>query len=209
MARMGAGLDAAVWQGPWKAMDAVFCDIAALVTAWRSRAAGRTRHTRREARAAMELVCSTMLGRTFPWLMLLGLIAILGRPVDIPSLPATDTDTAAVLDDILEQQDVYPEKNPSGHTMLPSWGGIALDLLVTGVSFGWWLRRRWRQEKRQRPSDSPGTGCHGYECRKELLQLLRDNRALMRMCLGRRPLPGEKRLRKWGLWKRRRLYFSP
>ena len=41
------------------------------------------------------------------------------------------------------------------------------------------------QEKDQSPSDSPWTGCQGYECYKELLQLLKDNRALMRMCLSR------------------------
>ncbi|KAF4799290.1 hypothetical protein TURU_056445 [Turdus rufiventris] len=67
------------------------------------------------------------------------------------------------------------------------------------------------QEKDRSPSDSPGTGCQGHDSYEELLQLLKDNRALMQMCLSRHPLQrfGEKRTRKWGLWKSRRLYFSP
>lgn len=67
------------------------------------------------------------------------------------------------------------------------------------------------QEKRQSPSASAGPGCQGHGRCKELLQLLRDSRALMRLCLRHRPRqrPGEKRPRKWGVWKRRRIYFSP
>ncbi|RLW11225.1 hypothetical protein DV515_00001809, partial [Chloebia gouldiae] len=98
---------------------------------------------------------------------------------------------------------------------LLSWSRLILDLLVTGILLGWWLckrlRRRRREEKQQSPAASAGTGCRRRGCCKELLQLLRDNRALMRLCLRHRPpqRPRDRRPRKWGVWNRRRLYFSP
>lgn len=83
-----------------------------------------------------------MVRRIFLWLLPLGLIAILGRPLNISSGPATDTDTSAVLAEALEQQDVNPGTTPSERMSLLSWNFIALDLLVSGLSFCWWLWRR-------------------------------------------------------------------
>ncbi|XP_053853523.1 uncharacterized protein LOC128818317 [Vidua macroura] len=156
---------------------------------------------------------STMAGQGFPWLLPLALLVILDRPLDTSSRPAGDAGTSALLAEVPEQWDVCPATTPLEHVELLSLSCVALDLLVTGVSLSWWLRKRlrscWREEKHQSPSVSAGTGCQRHGCCKELLQLLRDNRALMRLCV--RPLqrPRKKKPRKWGIWNRRRLYFSP
>lgn len=67
------------------------------------------------------------------------------------------------------------------------------------------------QEKSQSAWASARPCCQG--CSKELLQLLLDNRALMKMALlqspRQRPVPRGKRRRNPGAPKRRRLHFSP
>ncbi|TRZ24164.1 hypothetical protein HGM15179_002850 [Zosterops borbonicus] len=95
-------------------------------------------------------------------------------------------------------------------------GALALLLRALGLCWllGRWLWRRWGQEKSPsaRSSARPRCRCHG--CSRELLQLLRDNRALLRRCLRQScrhgPEPGGKRRRRPSPHKsRRRLHFSP
>lgn len=66
------------------------------------------------------------------------------------------------------------------------------------------------QEKSQSAWASARPCCQG--CSKELLQLLLDNRALMKMALlqssRQRPVPRGTRAKKCGLWQRRGLQFS-
>ncbi|XP_023775267.1 uncharacterized protein LOC111923651 isoform X2 [Cyanistes caeruleus] len=158
---------------------------------------------------------SSMEGQSFPWILPLALLVVLGHPLDTSVCPAVNTGTSAVLDETLEQWDLSPEMTPLRRVELTSWRFKNLDLLMVAISLGWWLSRSlwrfWGEEEQPSPPASTGTGYQGHSCCKEMFQLLRDSRTLMWLYLHRHPLqrPGEKRPRKWGLWKRRKIYFSP
>ncbi|KAL9851366.1 uncharacterized protein GJ701_004245 [Geothlypis trichas] len=136
-----------------------------------------------------------MAGQGLSWTLQVYLLMLLVHPLDPSSRPERDMGTSGLLPEELELQDVDPEAAPWVDLALVSWTCFLVGLLIAGIVLGCYLARRlwrrWREEKlRSRPARAvpPCCGCcRGRGCPRKLLQLLRQNRALMRLCLRHRP----------------------
>ncbi|XP_023775265.1 uncharacterized protein LOC111923651 isoform X1 [Cyanistes caeruleus] len=122
---------------------------------------------------------SSMEGQSFPWILPLALLVVLGHPLDTSVCPAVNTGTSAVLDETLEQWDLSPEMTPLRRVELTSWRFKNLDLLMVAISLGWWLSRSlwrfWGEVRERRKSGGAAKPPGLYRDRLPGTQLLQGN----------------------------------
>ncbi|XP_031982255.1 uncharacterized protein LOC116452170 [Corvus moneduloides] len=157
-------------------------------------------------------VSSTMLSQG-----LLRLLPLLVQPLDPSSHAAGDTGSWDALPQALEEQEaVAPGRDAMLVLEALPWICAAVALILRGFYVGWvlvrGLRRRWGEAKSQSAGASARPCCQGHGCSEELLQLLLENQALMKMSLlqssRQRPVPRGRRRRNAGTQKSR-LHLSP
>ncbi|XP_053831858.1 uncharacterized protein LOC128806373 [Vidua macroura] len=189
-------------QGTSKPVHSVICDITASGDSMVAGSCPQPSVSRTQADLGVErrpelvlwrqfLVQSTMAGQGFSWMLQLYMLMLMVHPLDPSSRPERDTDAWCLLPEELELHDMG-EAALWGDLALVSWTCFLGELLITGLVLGCYLGRRlWRrrrEEKRRGRSARAGPRCccRGRGCSRKLIQLLRHNRALLRLCLRHR-----------------------
>ncbi|XP_005054365.1 PREDICTED: uncharacterized protein LOC101811012 [Ficedula albicollis] len=165
--------------------------------------------------ALSSTMCRLGLRRLLPLSALLLLLVVQCREPPSPAA-AGDTGSWAALGQAPDEQELAPLRDAMLLVEALPWLCAAGALLVKGLGLGWALGRglwrRWAGEKSQSASASARPRCRGHGCSQELLQLLLENRALMRRCLRHSsrhsPVPAGRRRRSPGTHRRRRVHFS-
>ncbi|KAF4802736.1 hypothetical protein TURU_021941 [Turdus rufiventris] len=159
-----------------------------------------------------------MTGQVSSWLLQCYLLLLLVHPLDPSSHPGQGPGISGLHAKELELWDMDPEPTPwvNMNVALLSKTCLLVELLITGIVLGRYLRRRLRrgrrEEKHQSPSAPAGQGCcpeHG--CPTKLMQLLKRNRTMLQLCLQHCSQQKKKAKRgaQGGFWKRRRFRASP
>nr|XP_030127905.3 uncharacterized protein LOC115495088 [Taeniopygia guttata] len=134
-----------------------------------------------------------MAGQGGSWMLQVYLLALLVHPLDPSSRP--ERGTSGLLPKELELQDTANEAGPWGDLALLFWTCFLGDVLVAGVVLGCCClgRRFWRRRRKEQCRDHSGRAgarcrcCRGRGCPTTLMQLLRQNRALLQLCLNHPP----------------------
>ncbi|KAL2298777.1 hypothetical protein Nmel_014376, partial [Mimus melanotis] len=161
---------------------------------------------------------STMGSQGLSWLLLPVSVLLLlwVQPVEPPRRAAGATGSGDALPEPLEEQELAAVRDAMLVLEALPWLCAAGALLLKGLGLGWvlgqGLRRRWGEHQSQSARASARPCCRGHGCSQELLQLLLENRALVRRCLRHSsrhsPVPRGKSPRSPGTHRRRRGHFS-
>ncbi|XP_023801884.1 uncharacterized protein LOC111943077 [Cyanistes caeruleus] len=150
---------------------------------------------------------STMAAHGSSALLQLYVLLLLAHPLDPVSKPERSTGASPLL-----LEDCHLDESDPERIRWAARTFLLIDLLIIGMAMGWSLGKRiqrcWRERNLQSPSGRAGPRCHRRQgCPTELMQLLMDNRDLMRLLLRDSPQPTTKTAAKEG--SDRRLRTSP